>query len=47
LTTVQPGGVEHRPVTKEEALVLLLEPQSTRNTGEVLSERRVEALRWI
>jgi len=44
---VVPAGVEHRPVATEEALVLLLEPQSTRNTGEVLSERTVEALEWI
>ena len=44
---VVPAGVEHRPVAEEEALVLLLEPQSTRNTGEVLSERTVEALEWI
>ena len=44
---VVPAGVEHRPVAEDEALVLLLEPQSTRNTGEVLSERTVEALEWI
>lgn len=44
---VVPAGIEHRPVAAEEALVLLLEPQSTRNTGEVLSERTVEALEWI
>ena len=44
---VVPAGVEHRPMAEEEALVLLLEPQSTRNTGEVLSDRTVEALEWI
>ncbi len=44
---VVPAGVEHRPVAEEEALVVLLEPQSTRNTGEVVSERTVEALEWI
>lgn len=44
---VVPAGVEHRPVAPEEALVLLLEPQSTRNTGEVTSERTVEDLEWL
>ena len=44
---VVPAGVEHRPVAEQEALVLLLEPQSTRNTGEVLDGRTVEALEWI
>ena len=44
---VVPAGVEHRPVAEEEVLVLLLEPQSTRNTGEVSNERTVEAPEWL
>lgn len=44
---VVPAGVDHRPVAAEEALVLLLEPQSTRNTGDVLDARTVEVLDWI
>lgn len=36
---VIPKGVEHCPVAEDEVHVLLLEPKSTRNTGEVVSER--------
>src|SRR5580698_10788131 len=32
---VVPRGVEHCPKADEEALVLLIEPRGTRNTGEV------------
>ena len=35
-------GVEHRPVADEEAHVLLFEPASTLNTGEVRNERTVD-----
>jgi mannose-6-phosphate isomerase-like protein (cupin superfamily) len=38
---VIPRGVEHLPVAEEEAHVLLLEPKSTLNTGNVTSERTV------
>ena len=41
-----PKGVEHLPVAEEEAQVLLLEPKSTSNTGNVRNERTVEA-EWI
>lgn len=44
---VVPAGVEHRPVADSEALVLLVEPQTTRNTGEVTNARTVEALEWV
>lgn len=39
-----PHGVEHLPVAPEEVHVLLLEPQSTLNTGNVRNERTVEEL---
>lgn len=39
-----PKGVEHLPVAAEEVHVLLLEPKSTLNTGNVQSERTVAAL---
>jgi mannose-6-phosphate isomerase-like protein (cupin superfamily) len=39
---VVPRGVEHRPVADEEASVMLFEPASTLNTGNVRSERTVE-----
>jgi mannose-6-phosphate isomerase-like protein (cupin superfamily) len=41
-----PKGVEHCPVAEEEVQVLLLEPKSTRNTGDVENERTVTA-EWI
>lgn len=36
-----PHGVEHRPVSEEETYLLLLEPTTTVNTGNVASERTV------
>ena len=41
---IVPRGVEHRPVAEEEAHVLLFEPGSTLNTGNVRDERTLEAL---
>ncbi len=43
---VIPKGVEHKPVAEEEAHILLLEPKSTLNTGDVTDSRTVEA-EWI
>ena len=39
---IVPRGVEHRPVAEEEVHVLLFEPASTLNTGNVRDERTVE-----
>ncbi|HMF08432.1 MAG TPA: cupin domain-containing protein [Thermoanaerobaculia bacterium] len=36
-----PRGVEHMPVAEEEVSVLLVEPKSTLNTGNVVNERTV------
>src|ERR1700681_2301840 len=41
---IVPRGIEHRPVAEEEAHVLLYEPASTLNTGNVQSERTVAVL---
>lgn len=41
-----PKGVEHMPVAESEVHVLLLEPKSTVNTGNVENERTVAA-EWI
>ncbi len=41
---VVPRGVEHRPVADEEAEVILFEPVSTLNTGDVRNERTRELL---
>ncbi|NLF50120.1 MAG: cupin domain-containing protein [Leptolinea sp.] len=37
-----PHGVEHMPIAEEEVHVLLMEPKSTRNTGNIENERTVE-----
>lgn len=42
-----PKGVEHLPVAEEEAHVLLLEPKTTLNTGNVRSERTLANLQRI
>jgi mannose-6-phosphate isomerase-like protein (cupin superfamily) len=39
---VVPKGVEHRPVADEEVHVLLFEPATTLNTGNVRDERTVD-----
>src|SRR5437879_5453940 len=43
---VIPRGVEHRPVAEREVHVLLLEPKTTLNTGDVRNERTAAA-EWI
>ncbi len=43
---VIPRGVEHRPVARDEALVMLVEPVSSVNTGNIKSEKTVDA-QWI
>lgn len=44
---VIPRGVEHRPVADGETHILLFEPATTLNTGNVRSERTVETLEVI
>jgi mannose-6-phosphate isomerase-like protein (cupin superfamily) len=39
---IVPRGVEHRPVAEQEVHVLLFEPASTLNTGNVVNDRTVE-----
>jgi mannose-6-phosphate isomerase-like protein (cupin superfamily) len=39
-----PHGVEHKPVAEEETEVILFEPNSTLNTGNVRNERTVPQL---
>jgi mannose-6-phosphate isomerase-like protein (cupin superfamily) len=41
---IVPHGVEHLPVADEEVHILLLEPKSTLNTGNVVNERTVSEL---
>lgn len=44
---IVPRGVEHRPVAEEEVHVLLFEPATTRNTGDVRDKRTVDVPGWI
>ena len=38
---IVPRGVEHRPVAEEEAHILLFEPKTTVNTGNIRDERTI------
>lgn len=42
-----PHGVEHLPSAEEETHILLLEPKTTLNTGNLVNERTVETLETI
>jgi mannose-6-phosphate isomerase-like protein (cupin superfamily) len=44
---VIPRGVEHLPIAQEEVHVILLEPKTTLNTGNVQNERTVENVERI
>lgn len=44
---IVPRGVEHRPVAEQEAQVLLFEPATVLNTGNVTNERTVPILERI
>jgi mannose-6-phosphate isomerase-like protein (cupin superfamily) len=41
---VIPRGVEHLPSAEEETHIMLLEPKSTLNTGNLVNERTVQEL---
>lgn len=44
---IMPHGVEHCPSADEEVQVMLLEPKSTLNTGNVESERTLRELEKV
>ncbi|HKV25141.1 MAG TPA: cupin domain-containing protein [Candidatus Acidoferrum sp.] len=44
---IVPHGVEHCPVADEEVHLLLMEPKSTLNTGNVTNERTVAKLQRL
>jgi len=44
---IVPHGVEHMPVAEEEAHIILLEPKTTLNTGNIVNERTVSQLERI
>ncbi len=41
---IVPHGVEHQPVAEEEVHLILLEPKTTLNTGNITNERTVREL---
>jgi mannose-6-phosphate isomerase-like protein (cupin superfamily) len=44
---IVPHGVEHCPVADEETHIVLIEPKTTLNTGDVRNQRTVEKLERI
>jgi mannose-6-phosphate isomerase-like protein (cupin superfamily) len=44
---IVPHGMEHQPVADEEVHLLLLEPKTTLNTGNIVNERTVRELEHI
>jgi mannose-6-phosphate isomerase-like protein (cupin superfamily) len=44
---VAPRGVEHRPVAEQECWIVLFEPASTLNTGNIVNERTVARLERV
>ena len=44
---IVPKGVEHKPIAKNEVLVMLFEPATTLNTGDTENELTKHQLDWI
>ena len=44
---IVPRGIEHCPVAEEEVHIVLIEPKSTLNTGNITNERTVAQLERI
>jgi mannose-6-phosphate isomerase-like protein (cupin superfamily) len=44
---IVPKGVEHLPIAEEEVHLILLEPKTTVNTGNVQNERTAPNDQWI
>jgi len=44
---IVPRGVEHKPIADEEVHLMLLEPKTTLNTGNLRNEKTVENLQTI
>lgn len=41
---IVPKGVQHKPVAKEEVEIMLFEPATTLNTGNIINEKTVTTL---
>ena len=44
---IVPRGVEHKPVAEDEAHIMMFEPASTLNTGNVETDKTVKTLEHI
>ena len=44
---IMPRGIEHRPVAKQEVEIMLFEPATTLNTGNIENEMTVKDLKKI
>jgi mannose-6-phosphate isomerase-like protein (cupin superfamily) len=45
---IVPKKVEHRPWTNgEEVRIMLIEPKTTKHTGDIIVDQTVEKLEWI
>ena len=44
---IVPRGVEHKPVAEQEVSIMLFEPATTLNTGNIIDEKTVTSLEFI
>jgi len=44
---IVPKGVEHKPVAKEEVLVMMFEPLTTINTGNIETDMTIQEIKEI
>ena len=44
---VVPKGVAHRPVVKDECKIMMIEPQGTKNTGDIERDLTAENDIWV
>jgi mannose-6-phosphate isomerase-like protein (cupin superfamily) len=44
---IVPKGIEHKPVAEKEVWVMLFEPSSTLNTGNVIDKKTKSTLKKI
>lgn len=44
---IMPRGVEHKPVANEEVEIMLFEPATTINTGNIVNDKTVKNLQHI
>lgn len=44
---IMPRGVEHKPVANEEVEIMLFEPATTLNTGNIINEKTVKELNHL